>query len=159
MSVASWCCMCFCVLLCVSFCTGNFVIVPLNLTYLHCLLHSLFEHLFNLYNINRERIQMPTYSRTIWASPQRFGIIFLSTLRPPFEKNNIYSWYDQSVPQRIANVAHTWTGWTTVLAQNLHVSVGKVMIYCGCFWRCYCCDPSWLPVLKPGNHGDKYKTL
>ena len=23
--------------------------VPLNLTYLHCLQHSLFEHLFNLY--------------------------------------------------------------------------------------------------------------
>jgi len=26
-----------------------FVIVPLNMTYLHCLQHSLFEHLFNLY--------------------------------------------------------------------------------------------------------------
>jgi len=46
MSVASWC---FCVVLCVSFCTGHFVMVPLNLTYLHCLQHSLFEHLFNLY--------------------------------------------------------------------------------------------------------------
>jgi len=23
--------------------------LPLNLTYLHCLLHSFFEHLFNLY--------------------------------------------------------------------------------------------------------------
>ena len=40
---------CFCVVLCVSFCTGHFVMVPLNLTYLHCLQHSLFEHLFNLY--------------------------------------------------------------------------------------------------------------
>jgi len=39
----------FCVVLCVSFCTGHFVMVPLNLTYLHCLQHSLFEHLFNLY--------------------------------------------------------------------------------------------------------------
>jgi len=28
--------------------------VPLNLTYLHCLQHSLFEHLFNLYYINFE---------------------------------------------------------------------------------------------------------
>jgi len=28
---------------------GHFVMVPLNLTYLHCLQHSLFEHLFNLY--------------------------------------------------------------------------------------------------------------
>jgi len=26
-----------------------FVMVPLNMTYLHCLQHSLFEHLFNLY--------------------------------------------------------------------------------------------------------------
>jgi len=39
----------FCVVLCVSFCTGQFVMVPLNLTYLHCLQRSLFEHLFNLY--------------------------------------------------------------------------------------------------------------
>ena len=41
----------FCVVLCVSFFTGNFVMVPLNLTYLHCLQHPLYEHLFNLYNI------------------------------------------------------------------------------------------------------------
>ena len=33
----------------VNFCTGHFVMVPLNMTYLHCLQHSLFEHLFNLY--------------------------------------------------------------------------------------------------------------
>jgi len=36
-------CTCFCVVLCVSFCTGHFVI---NLTYLHCLQHSLFDYLF-----------------------------------------------------------------------------------------------------------------
>ena len=29
--------------------TGHFVMLPLNMTYLHCLQHSLFEHLFNLY--------------------------------------------------------------------------------------------------------------
>jgi len=28
---------------------SHFVMVPLNMTYLHCLQHSLFEHLFNLY--------------------------------------------------------------------------------------------------------------
>ena len=33
----------------VGFCTGHFVMVPLGMTYLHCLQHSLFEHLFNLY--------------------------------------------------------------------------------------------------------------
>jgi len=43
--------MCFGVFLCVSFCTGHFGMVPLNLTYLHCLQHSLFEHLFNLYHM------------------------------------------------------------------------------------------------------------
>ena len=37
---------------CVSFCTGHFVMVPLNMTYLHCLQHSLFEHLFNFYYLN-----------------------------------------------------------------------------------------------------------
>jgi len=30
---------CFCVFLCVGVCTGHFVMVPLNLTYLHCLQH------------------------------------------------------------------------------------------------------------------------
>jgi len=34
---------------CCSACTGHFSMVPLNLTCLHCLQHSLFEHLFNLY--------------------------------------------------------------------------------------------------------------
>jgi len=28
----------------------HFAMVPLNLTYLHCLQHSFFENLFNLYN-------------------------------------------------------------------------------------------------------------
>jgi len=36
----------FCVLV---FCTGHSVMVPLNFTYLHCLQHSLLEHLFNLF--------------------------------------------------------------------------------------------------------------
>ena len=49
MSVASWCCKSLFVVPCASFCTGHFVMVPLNMTYLHCLQHSLFEHLFNLY--------------------------------------------------------------------------------------------------------------
>ena len=44
------CCRCFRVVPCVSFCTGHFVMVPLNMTYQHCLQHSLFEHLFNLYH-------------------------------------------------------------------------------------------------------------
>jgi len=38
----------FCVVLCVGLCTRHFFMVPLNLTYLHCLQHSFFEHLFNL---------------------------------------------------------------------------------------------------------------
>ena len=57
MYVASWCCKSVCVVPCVSFCTGHFVMVPLNMTYLQCLQHSLFEHLliyiehlFNLYS-------------------------------------------------------------------------------------------------------------
>jgi len=43
-----------CVVPCVSFCTGHFVMVPLNMTYLHCLQHSLFEHLFNVYYHKQE---------------------------------------------------------------------------------------------------------
>ena len=39
---------CLCAVLCVCFCTGHFVMVPLNLTCQHCLTHSVFENLFNL---------------------------------------------------------------------------------------------------------------
>ena len=49
MAVASWCSLCF---LCCSVCWflyGPFATAPLNLTYLHCLQHSFFEHLFNVY--------------------------------------------------------------------------------------------------------------
>ena len=48
MSAASWCSTCFCVVLCVGFCAGHFVMVP-KLTYLHCLQRFFFEHRFNLY--------------------------------------------------------------------------------------------------------------
>jgi len=51
MSVASSCSVCFCAVLCVGFCTVHFVMAPLNLTCLHCLQHSFFEHYFNLYYI------------------------------------------------------------------------------------------------------------
>jgi len=43
----------FCVFLCCFvcvYCTGHFVMVPLNLTCLHYLQHSFFEHLFNLHS-------------------------------------------------------------------------------------------------------------
>jgi len=42
---------CFCVILCVGFCIGHFVMVFLNLTYLHSLQEPFYEHLFNLYYI------------------------------------------------------------------------------------------------------------
>jgi len=38
---------CSCAVQCVCFCTGLFVMVPLNMTCLHCLQHSFFEHLVN----------------------------------------------------------------------------------------------------------------
>jgi len=49
MYVASWHSTWFCVVLCVGFCTGHFVMVPLSATHLHWLQLSFFEHLFNLY--------------------------------------------------------------------------------------------------------------
>jgi len=62
----------FCVVLFVSFCTGHFVMVPLNLTYLHCLQHSLFEHLFNLYYF----CCVFTYCPTTHYLSQNFAIPF-----------------------------------------------------------------------------------
>jgi len=50
---------------CIGFCTGHFVMVPLNLTYLHYLQHSLFKHLFNLY----------------YKSVKRVGVMFHETQR------------------------------------------------------------------------------
>ena len=38
MSVASWCCTCFCVVLCVSFCTGHFGALKLDI----CILFTTF---------------------------------------------------------------------------------------------------------------------
>jgi len=38
-----------CAVMFVGFCTGHFVGVPLNLTCLYCLQHSVFQQLFNLY--------------------------------------------------------------------------------------------------------------
>jgi len=43
MFVASWCFMCFCVVLYVGLCTSHYVMVPLNLAYLHCLRHPFFK--------------------------------------------------------------------------------------------------------------------
>ena len=67
MSVASWCSTCFCVVLCVGFWTGNFVMVPLNLPYLHCLQHSLFEHLLNLYFLFFIYNFLSDFSKTCWV--------------------------------------------------------------------------------------------
>ena len=64
MSVASLCCTGFCVVVCVKFCSGRFVMMPINLTYLHCLQHSLFEHLFNLYIRYHASRQMKDYTST-----------------------------------------------------------------------------------------------
>ena len=62
MSVASQCSTCFCVLQCVGFCKGYFVLVPLNLTYLHCLQHSFFEHLFNFNCLLHSHVPVKNYS-------------------------------------------------------------------------------------------------
>jgi len=37
------------VVICVCLCIGHLVMVPLNFAFLHCLQHSFFEHIFNLY--------------------------------------------------------------------------------------------------------------
>ena len=77
MSVASRCCKSFCVVPCVIFYTGHFVMVPLNMTYLHRLQHSLFEHLFNLYYIGVTNIDIVKHCLShehdlYWAVPSQF---------------------------------------------------------------------------------------
>jgi len=67
------------VFLCVSFYTGHFVMVPLNLTYLHCLQHSLFEHLFNLYLISELFHQIP-YNLSGFYDTERFSFVYEITV-------------------------------------------------------------------------------
>jgi len=93
MFVASWCSASF-VLFCVPYCTGHFNMVPLNLTCVHCLQHSFFEHLFILYlikyvgNIMCEfRMQMynhgiVNYTCSIHVSPLLLEVnLFLDSFR------------------------------------------------------------------------------
>ena len=51
MSVASWWSACFCAVLCDCFCTGTFVMVPLNLTWLHCF-NMVFFNISSIYILN-----------------------------------------------------------------------------------------------------------
>jgi len=53
---------------CVSFCTGHFVMVPLNLTYLHCLQHSFYEHFFILYCNSSNKLMIGK----AWSKPTKF---------------------------------------------------------------------------------------
>jgi len=60
---------CFCVVLCFWFCTGHCVMVPLNLTCLHCLQHSFFERPLNLYY---ERFNT---RKTIFSTAPTHGVV------------------------------------------------------------------------------------
>ena len=72
MSVTSWCSTCFCVVLSVGFCTGYFVMVLLNLTYLHCLQHCFNEHHFNLYYSHTD---MTSKSSIFWVNLIMFQLL------------------------------------------------------------------------------------
>ena len=61
MSVASWCFTCFCVVLCVGFFMDHFVMVPLNLTYLHCLQHSSLNISSIYITINHFKFAKPSF--------------------------------------------------------------------------------------------------
>jgi len=63
----------FCVVLCVSFCTRHFVMVPLILTYLHCLQHSL--------NISWIRIILHVLM-LVTVFFQLMGPQFISSIKP-----------------------------------------------------------------------------
>ena len=86
-----------------QFLYGLFCHVPLNMTYLHCLQHSLFEHLFNLYysaieywkqedNFNLIKLQYLGdyffHLCTLYHSPLNICLFFIS-----FLENRIISPY------------------------------------------------------------------
>ena len=66
MPVVSWCSAGF-VLFCVFVNYWLFAMVPLNMTCLHCLQHSFFEHLFNLY-----------YTKLSWVCQHNVATLKLS---------------------------------------------------------------------------------
>ena len=61
MSVASWCCKSLIVVPCASFCTGHFVMVPLNMTYLHCLQHYLLN-ISSIYIVHGQKKDLPHFT-------------------------------------------------------------------------------------------------
>jgi len=81
---------CFCVVLCVGFCTGHLVMMPLNLTYLHCL-HYFFEHLFILYYVQKLTSEKRYYSLTTlyviykYSETSLFGNSLIRKARDPEE--------------------------------------------------------------------------
>jgi len=72
--------------------------VPLNMTYLHCLQHSLFEHLFNLY-LNKKPLFFPSHLNDriililLCFSKRGFSNVFL--------KQDINRWYKGLCLRRI----------------------------------------------------------
>jgi len=86
MSVVSWCSTYFCIVLSICFCTGYFIMVPLNLTCLHCLQHVFFEHLFNLYwhtDINMLWCYTINDKSTVWVS-----VLWLLLYMEPIDGKN-----------------------------------------------------------------------
>jgi len=47
--------------------------VPLNMTCLHCLQHSLFEHLFNLYHLKQARNSISLLNKSLFVSLFRYN--------------------------------------------------------------------------------------
>ena len=80
MSVASWCYMCFCVVLCVGFCTGHFVMVLLkqlsSKIYLKIISYNFFKISLQKYIIvvrNKKKLNIFTF--LLWKQTIRFSAI------------------------------------------------------------------------------------
>jgi len=101
MSVASWCSACACAFLCVGFCTGHFVMVPLNLNCLHCLQHSFFEH----HSINI--IQNNSFQFLIHTSHPRIWFMHIKSTCNAFCVNPIDS-----------DLIYVLDNWIYILVQN-----------------------------------------
>ena len=102
MYVASWCFTCFCVVLCVGFCTGHFVMVHLNLTlfttfFLWTSLPLILEELYNYYNIRHithYHLNFSLISLILWSWPYLlFCIAFSTTIIHGISKQFCFSVY------------------------------------------------------------------
>ena len=110
--------------------TSRFVMVPLNLTCLHCLEHSFFEQIFNLYSnpfyFKTHEITYVAFMQVYfqWSNCHVCHYSTFSTSRPKWTRS-WYPWSNTTLVIHDRSSAYTWT-----------TSAFRLWRYCKNAWSC-----------------------